>query len=52
MAMILSCQKIEEAINEKKEQAQELTDKAKNDALGIIQQGKDDIKEKKDALTK
>ncbi|HOO70493.1 MAG TPA: hypothetical protein PK926_01950 [Spirochaetota bacterium] len=45
-----SCQKIEEYINEKKEQAQELTDKAKSGALDVIDEGKEKVEKGADAL--
>ena len=45
-----SCQKIEEIVNEKKEQARELTDKAKSGAIDVIDEGKEKIEKGADAL--
>lgn len=48
----VSCSKIEEAFNQKKEQVQDLTDKTTGEAMDILKEGKDEIKKEADELKK
>jgi hypothetical protein len=50
--VFVSCSKIEEAFNQKKDEVKELTDKTTGEAKDIIQEGKDEIKKGADELKK